>query len=191
MIPAVPRGGVLRGVFRLATGRADGLAAFGGTPRAFLASLAPLVAVPLLAELLPALGGGDEGPSATDLLATLCALLAPPVVSHWFAVRWGREAAWPRFATAFNVCQWAVPAAACVLLLATSALIACGVSADLAGRSWIFTLAGYGLWLHWFLARHGLALSRARAALLVAVVNAVTVACVVAPALAARQLVGS
>ncbi|MBS0560065.1 MAG: hypothetical protein JSR21_08430 [Proteobacteria bacterium] len=190
MSGARPRG-VLRGVFRLATGRADGIEAFGNTRAAFLGSLAPLIVVPVLAEALLALGGAaDEGPAPLDLLATLCALLAPPVVSHWFAVRWGREAWWLRFATAFNWCQWAVPAAACVLLLLASGLIASGVSSDLAGRAWIFALAAYGLWLHWFIARHGLLLSRVRAAILVAGVNAITVATVLAPALAARMLTG-
>ncbi len=48
-------------------------------------------------------------------------------------------------------------------------------------------LGGYALWLHWFLARHGLALSRFRAALLVVVVNLGTALLVLAPRLLALQ----
>ena len=90
-----------------------------------------------------------------DLLATLCALLAPPVLSYSLARYWGREALWLRFATAFNWCQWAIPAIACLCCWRCSLLIALGVPNDAAGHLWILGLAGYGLWLHWFLARHG------------------------------------
>jgi hypothetical protein len=43
----------------------------------------------------------------------------------------------------------------------------------------------YGLWLHWFLARHGLGLSRLRAAVMVFGVNIVTVLIVLGPRLLA------
>ena len=39
----------------------------------------------------------------------------------------------------------------------------------------------YGLWLHWFIARHGLGLSRFRAAVLVLGINLATVAIVIGP----------
>ena len=126
-------------------------------------------------------------PSLTDLLATLCALLAPPVLSFSVARYWGREALWPRFATAFNWCQWAIPAIAFLLLLAVSLLIALGVPNEAAGHLWILSLAGYGVWLHWFLARRALDLTVIRAVVLVVVVNAVTVAMVVGPLLIARM----
>jgi len=179
-----PRLSILLGIARLARGRADGLAQFGGTRQAFLASLLPLIAFPLLGELLAAMRGGV--PSLSDLLATLCALLAPPVLSFSLARRWGREALWPRFATAFNWCQWAIPAIAFLLLLAVSLLIALGVPNEAAGHLWILTLAGYGVWLHWFLARRALDLTAIRAVVLVIAVNAATVALVVGPLLIAR-----
>jgi hypothetical protein len=179
-----PRFAILRGIARLACGRAEGLAQFGDTRQAFLASLFPLIAFPLLGELLVAMRG--DVPSLTDLLATLCALLAPPVLSFSIARRWGREALWPRFATAFNWCQWAIPAIAFLLLLAVSLLIALGVPNEAAGHLWILSLAGYGVWLHWFLARRALNLSVIRAVVLVVLVNAATVALVVGPLLIAR-----
>ena len=78
------------------------------------------------------------------------------MLSYALARHWGREALWPRFATAFNWCQWAIPAVAFLLLLAVSLLIALGVPNEAGGPSVVAGLAGYGLWLHWFLARHGL-----------------------------------
>ncbi len=179
-----PRFGILLGIARLARGRADGLAQFGNTRQAFLASLLPLVVFPVLGEALVAMRG--QTPSLTDLLATLCALLAPPVLSFSLARHWGREALWPRFATAFNWCQWAIPAIAFLLLLAVSLLIAMGVPNEAAGHLWILTLAGYGVWLHWFLARRALNLSALRAVALVVLVNAATVAMVVGPLLIAN-----
>jgi hypothetical protein len=178
------RFGILRGIARLACGRADGLAQFGDTRQAFLASLFPLVAFPVLSELLVAMRG--DVPSLTDLLATLCALLAPPVLSFSIARHWGREALWPRFAIAFNWCQWALPAIAFLLLLAVSLLISLGLPHEAAGHLWILALICYGVWLHWFLARRALHLSAIRAVALVVLVNAATVAMVVGPLLIAR-----
>jgi hypothetical protein len=51
----------------------------------------------------------------------------------------------------------------------------------------VLGLGGYGLWLHWFLARHGLQVSGPRAALLVAVVNLGTVLLVIGPRLLALE----
>ena len=87
---------------------------FGATREAFLASLAPLIAFPLVGGVLMLLGGGGLA-ALSDLLATLCALLAPPVLSFEVARLWGRQDAWLRFATAFNWCQWAIPVAAAAI----------------------------------------------------------------------------
>ena len=51
-------GSIVLGIARLARGRADGLRQFGATREAFLASLAPLVAFPLVGGVLMLLGGG-------------------------------------------------------------------------------------------------------------------------------------
>jgi hypothetical protein len=171
---------VLLGVARLARGRPDGFASFGDTKQAFLASLAPLIAFPLVGGGL-LLVEGDGLPALTDMLATFCALLAPPVVSWRLARFWGREALWLRFATAFNWCQWTIPALAALLLLALGILMALGLPNSVAGAMALLGMVGYGIWLHWFLARRGLDLSAGRAVLFVLAVNLVTVAVIIGP----------
>jgi hypothetical protein len=173
-------GNIVLGVFRLARGRADGIRQFGATREAFLASLAPLIAFPLVGGLLMLLGGGGLTALA-DLLATLCALVAPPVLSFEVARLWGRQNSWLRFATAFNWCQWVIPVIGTLLLVVLGTLAALGLPRSVASASVVLGLVTYGLWLHWFLARHGLGLSRIRAALLVFGVNFGTVLLVLGP----------
>jgi hypothetical protein len=175
-------GSIVLGVIRLARGRADGILQFGATREAFLASLAPLVAFPLVGGVLMLLGGGGLA-AFTDLLATLCALLAPPVLSFQVARLWGREAAWLRFATAFNWCQWVIPVVGSLLLFPIGILAAIGLPRVAARVLVLVCLVGYGLWLHWFITRHGLGLSRARAILMVLGVNFATVLIVLGPQL--------
>ncbi|MGH7041079.1 MAG: hypothetical protein ACREFY_02970 [Acetobacteraceae bacterium] len=185
------RGNIVLGILRLARGRADGLDQFGYTVQAFLASLAPLVAVPLVGYLLlalqggaPARGGGELGALA-DLLGTACALLAAPVLSFELATLWRRQALWLRYATALNWTQWAIPVLASVLLTVAYPVLAALLSARWAIGTVGVAIIGYALWLHWFIACHGLSLSRPRAVLLVIVVNVVTGALVLGPRLLA------
>jgi hypothetical protein len=176
-----PRSGsIVLGIVRLARGRADGFQQFAATREAFLASLAPLVAFPLVGGALMVLGGGGLT-ALSDLLATICALVAPPVLSFEIARLWGRQQSWLRFATAFNWCQWAIPVLGSALLLLLAVLIVLGLPRSLARAMVVLGLVSYGLWLHWFLARHGLGLSRLRALLLVLGVNLVTVMIVMGP----------
>jgi hypothetical protein len=176
-----PRAGsIVLGIARLARGRADGLRQFGATRDAFLASLAPLIAFPLVGGALVLLAGGGLG-ALSDLLATLCALLAPPVLSYEVARLWGKEAAWLRFATAFNWCQWVIPVIGSLLLLALGILIGLGLPREFARAGVVLGIVAYGLWLHWFVARHGLGLSILRAAVMVLGVNFATVLLVLGP----------
>ena len=176
------RASIPRGVLLLARGRADGLRQFGDTPPAFLASLAPLIAFPLVGAGLM-LAQGQGLPALTALLSTLCALLAPPVLSYELARLWRREGQWLRFATAFNWCQWAIPMLAAVLLTLVYPVLAEAAGTETAGIVVIAAVAGYALWLHWFLARHALMLSGLRAALLVLLANLGTVLLVLGPRL--------
>lgn len=185
-----PRRSILFGIYRIATGHADGLAQFGDTPEAFLASLAPLVAFPLVGTVLM-LSQGEGLAALSDLLATICALLAPAVLSYEAARLWGRAAAWLRFAVAFNWCQWAIPILAMLLVVLAGMLAAAGLPTTLGLAMVVGGLGGYALWLHWFLARHGLGLSPIRAALLVVGVNLATVLLVLGPPLLAVALGGS
>jgi hypothetical protein len=182
--PRQSTGSIVVGVMRLARGRADGFSQFGATRESFLASLAPLVAFPLVGGVLMLMGGGGIS-ALSDLLATFCALMAPPVLSFEIARLWRRDAAWLRFATAFNWCQWAIPVLGSMLLLALGMLVAVGLPGDAARGLALLGLVGYGLWLHWFVARHGLGLSRFRAAVLVVGINLATVIIVVGPRLLA------
>ena len=163
----------LLGITLVARGRREGLLQFSATREAFLASLAPLIAFPLVGSGLMLLAGAGWD-AVEDFVATLCAVLAPPVLSQVLAQAWGREAAWLHYATAFNWCQWAVPAVAAVLLLALGLLLNAGLSQAAAALAFVVGLAAYALWLHWFVTRHGLGLGPWRAALLVILVNAGT-----------------
>ena len=163
------------GVWRVARGRADGMLGFGATTHSFLASLAPLIAFPLVGSLLVFLSEGAM-PALSLLGLTVVAQLAPPVLSHALARRWGREHLWLHYATAYNWCYWAIPVIATVLTTVLGAGLREGV---------FLALAGYSLWLHWFIARHGLALTRWRATILVALVNGGTLILAFGPILLA------
>jgi hypothetical protein len=189
---AAPRGNVplrpsvLRGIVLVASGKSDGIGQFAGTSQGFLASLAPLIAFPLAGTLLLLLNG-EGTPAITDLLATVAVLLAPAVLSYELARLWNRQERWLRFATAFNWCQWLLPLLASVLLVVLGMLLRAGLSEHAATVVLVAVLGSYGLWLHWFLARHGLALSPLRAAILVVAVNLGTALLVIAPRLLVLQ----
>ena len=174
------RGSILLGVVRLARGRSDGLHQFGATPEAFLASLAPLLAFPLVGTVLMLLDGAVLA-ALQAFLSTLCALLVPPVLTYEVARLWGREAAWLRFATAFNWCQWLIPVVGAAILFALGMLTGLGLPRQFARAGFVLGVIAYGLWLHVFLARRGLGLSLPRAVALVLGVNLLTVVLVLGP----------
>ena len=169
MIPQTGKLGAVRriiqGMLLLAGGKREGLAYFEGTPDAFGAALAPQMAYILVGGvqifLLP-----DKVMSATKLLLSLCVLFLPAVVSHFYAQRWGRGALWLRYITAATWCGWVV-----VLICLACALIAAVFTPEIARQqAFIGALAlcaaAYELWLQWFVAKVGLGVSGARAALL-------------------------
>lgn len=165
-----PQGNILFGMLRVARGKPDGLAQFGGTKQSFLTSLAPLVAFPLVGSLLRA-GRGDPQSAVVEFLAALCALLVPPVLSYELARAWRRESQWLHFATAFNWCFWLVQFLLLALVFFVGITSALGLPLGVALGLGAACVVGYALWLHWFLARHALQISRMRAALLVVAIN--------------------
>ena len=179
-----PRSGqsVLLGMWRIARGRADGIGCFGGSVQSFLASLAPLVAFPLVGAVF---GLFTHGPrrALTDLAMMLCALLTPAVLSYELATFWNRSDAWLRFATAFNWCEWILPMIAVVAMVPLSVAVSAGLGEDVASLLLLGLLGAYALWMHWFLARKALSLSAARSIALVLLVNAGTFAAINLPSL--------
>lgn len=179
------RMGPVAGAFLLGTGRGRGIQRFSDTVQGFLASLAPLVAFPLVGAAIMLFSGGGTR-ALRIFLVTVLAQLVPPVVSHLLAVRWGKAAEWLRFATAFNWCQWMIPLAGFVFLLVLQAGAGDDVSEEAAAELLVSVLALYGLWLHWMVARHGLQLGRLRAAWLVFLVNAATMGVILLPRVLAQ-----
>jgi hypothetical protein len=171
---------ILRGVGLIARGRAAGLNCFRDTPQAFLYSLAPGLGI-MVASVVEGVVEGNGARAVTELPGTLCVLLAPSVLSYEMARLCGREAFWNRYIVAFNWCQWLLPVLAFALLVCLSLAQLAGVNPATALPVLVVSLAGYALWMNWFLARHGLALSGWRAAGLVAAVNAGTMAIVFGP----------
>lgn len=177
-----PRTNIMRAIARVALGKPDGIPLFPSSVQGFLASLIPLLAFPIAGTIL-LLQQGAGLSALGDLFATVAVLLAAPVVSYEFSRLWRREALWLRFATAFNWCQWLLPLLAAILLIVLSGLQQAGLSDRAATGLLVLCLGAYGLWLHWFLARHGLSLSPLRAVGLVVGVNLVTALLVLVPEL--------
>ena len=170
------------GVARVALGRPDGFARFGSTVPSFLNSLAPLLAFPLAGALIEAYR--DDWLTAVSLLLlTLIAQLAPPVLSHLFAVRWKCDDRWLQYATAYNWCYWAIPMAGAMLTVGFAVAVGAGLPSTVAAQAVLGCLALYSIWLNWFIARHALGLSKGRAALLVVAVNAGTAVLAIGPAM--------
>ncbi len=167
-----PRTSNLMALLRLARGDRSGMQLFGANNSAFIASLIPLAALPI-AVGFATMAKGEILHAITDLATALCVLLLPPVVSHAFARRWGREEAWARYAVAFNWTQFALSLLFMVLLTILGLLLGAGGPAPIGdGAASMLVLlclvpVAYGLWLQWFLARAGLDVSKGRAALLV------------------------
>jgi hypothetical protein len=177
---------ILRGMALIARGRSQGLNCFRDTNQAVLYSLAPGLGV-LAGAVIEGFAEGDGTSAIREIPGTLCILLAPSVLSYELARLWGREAFWKRYIVAFNWCQWLLPVIGFLLIAALTLAQAAGIDGQAGLRVLLVCLAGYALWLNWFLARHGLALGSWRAAGLVAAVNLGTVVLVFGPTLLANS----
>ncbi len=175
--------GVLLGLTRLARFDRRGFTSFSNSRDAFLSSVAPLLAFALVGAGL-AMINSNGFDAASEFAATVCALLAPSVLSHVFAHCWQREERWLNYATAFNWCQWAIPVVASVLILLAGILSLAGIPSRVAGVGAMGALLVYALALHWFLARQGLALSAWRSICVVVGTNLGTALLVLLPRLA-------
>ncbi len=174
---------IVSGVLLLARFRAAGFDLLGDTRQAFLTSLAPLLAFPLVGLGLNLIGGGNG--AVSDFLMTVAAVLAPPVISHTLAALWAREALWLRFAIAFNWCQCIIPFVMVLVFTGFSLAWRAGVPAHVAAMLALLVLVAYGLTLHFFLARRGLDLPVGRSVVLVLMINLGTAAVILIPRLLA------
>ncbi len=177
------------GVARLARFRADGLAAFDATPTGLLNALAPWVAFAVVGFVLMLVSGSAIA-ALGDLLGTLVALLAPAVLSEALARLWRRDAAWLRYAVALTWCQWVMPPALLAAIILSGLLVASGLPNDIAELVGALALLAYALALHFFIARHALALSRWRTLALVATINIGTGVLVTVPVLVQSAMEG-
>jgi len=178
---------ILHGVALIARGRAEGLNCFRDSIRAYWYSLLPGLGV-MAAATVEGLAEGAGAAAFREIPGTLCVLLAPSVISYEMARLWGREAFWHRYIVAFNWCQWLLPVLAFVMIVGVAVVHLAGGSGQAGIRILLVGLAFYALWLNWFLARHGLALSPWRAVTLVLTVNLVTLTIILGPTLLAARL---
>ena len=182
-----PRGSlraILRGMGLIARGRPEGLNCFGDTPKAFAASLTPGLGF-MAGSLAQGLAAGQGMGAVLDLLSPFCALLAPPVLSYELARLWGREAFWHRYIVAYNWSRWLLLGLVLLAFVLVSLARGLGLMRQGGLSACLIGIALYALWLNWFTARQGLALTGGRAALLVLAVNVGTVFLVIGPALLA------
>ncbi len=165
-----PNGRVAWGLLLIGASRPAGFAQFGATTEAFLASLAPLVA--LLIVLSGVMGWSVKTGWSLNLLhwlyfflALLCGVLAPAVIGDLFCRLWDRRQNWALYANVLNCGQWLMMAVMIVLLPLASITVAFGLSPDDAVLLVLVAVTIYAMWFHWFVARHALNLSRGRAVL--------------------------
>jgi hypothetical protein len=175
-------GNIPRGVFLLARGKAAGIVAFGGGADALTASMAPLIAFPLVGAVITGINGAPLD-AAIGFLSRLCAVLAVSAITYEFARITRREALWVRTATALNWSFWiALP----LLLLAGllgMAMVSAGLPTKTTENILIGLMAAYLLWYHWFTVRAGLKLAIFPAIVLVLITNLVVGILTIGPAL--------
>ncbi len=158
---------MLRGLALLGRGKRDGLLHFDASVQGFLASLAPWIAFILVDGFVAVLSHRPQE-GATEIAVLLCFVLMPPVVSQALSLAWDRDARWLRYATASTWCEWLMPLVFGCGWLVANVLVTAGLPQKAAFVMFVCGVAGYWIWLHFFLGRAALDLSRMRACLLVA-----------------------
>lgn len=178
---------ILRGLFMLARGRKAGINEFSGSMDAFSASLAPLIAFPLVGAGISAMSG-QWAFALLGLFSRICAVLALPVIVYEFARRTGREALWLRTATALDWAFWMLLPVLFVAAFAAALLVEAGLGMEPAEIGVLVVSGGYLLWYHWFIMRAGLSLNGLQALGLLLFSSLVVAALSAAPVLVFPQL---
>jgi hypothetical protein len=177
-------GNVVRGVLLLARGKAAGIAHFGNSVDSFTASLAPLIAFPLVGTVLNIINGAPAE-AIIGFLSRLCAVLAVAAITHEFARVTHREALWLRTATALNWSFWLFIPLLALAGITGAVMVTAGMAMTTAEDILIGLMATYLLWYQWFAVRAGLNLSVLQAIALVILTNAVVALLTSAPTLLA------
>lgn len=158
---------ILRGIARLARGNKAGFAEFGTTAEAFSASLAPLIAFPLVGSVITAVAG-EWKLALLGFVSQLCVVLVVPVLTYEFSRLLGRQSLWLRTATAQNWCYWLVLPASFIALLGASVLAPLGVSVQASVLGALGVVGLYLLWNRWFIFKAGLHIHGLWAVLIIA-----------------------
>ncbi len=162
---------ILRGLWRLAKGDRAGIKEFGGSVDDFYASLAPLIAFPLVGALVTGLQV-DWRTALLGLLARLCGVLVLPVLVYEFARLFGRKPLWLRTATALNWSFWVLLPVLLVGSFIGAILVQFGVTMETAELATLGLMGVYLFWYRWLVLRAGLALGGWQALLIVLVSTA-------------------
>lgn len=166
---------ILQGMLLLASGRREGILNFSSTPDAFGAALAPQLAF-LLVGAFQVLLVTNKVMGLTKVLLSLCTILLPAVVTHFYAKRWARDALWLRYITAATWSNWVVLLVTLVATLLAGLLFPTVLEQPGFLKALVVGAALYEMWLQWFIARAGLGISGLRAFVLYASVMLATCA---------------
>jgi hypothetical protein len=177
-------GNVVRGILLLARGKAAGIGHFGDSVDSFTASLAPLIAFPLVGTVLNIINGAPAE-AVIGFLSRLCAVLAVAVITYEFARITGRDALWLRTATTLNWSFWLFIPLLGIAGLTGAIMVSAGMALTTAEDILIGLMATYLLWYHWFTVRAGLNLNILQAIALVILTNAAVALLTSAPNLLA------
>jgi hypothetical protein len=182
-------GNVLRGMFLLARGRAAGLEEFGNSTNALAASVAPLIAFPLVGSVLLAVNG-DPKIAVLAFISRMCVVMALGLVTYEFAHIWHRDEQWLRTVTALNWSFWILIPVLLIAGICGAVLVSAGIAEKTAEDVMIGVIGAYLLWYHWFTVRNGLRIGLWAALLLVIVTNIIVGLLAMGPDLISMAMAG-
>lgn len=159
---------ILSGIAKLACGNAKGIDEFSGTPESLGASLAPLIALPLVDAIVSSFSG-DWKIEGVAFLSSLCTVLVLPVLVYEFSRLYGSQGQWLRTTTALNWCHWLILPAIWGVASLIPIMTKLGLPAAYSGLVAIGLAELYLLWNSWFVLKSGLRINGWRAALILLV----------------------
>ncbi len=180
---------ILRGLLLLARGRAEGIKEFTNSENALAASLAPLIAFPLVGAVMTA-ADGQARLAIIGFLARLCAVLAAPLIVFELARLGGRQSLWLRTAAALDWSFWLLVPLLLAAGIVGGCLVAAGVNQSHAIAGSFAAILGYLFWSQWFVVRTGLNLRPIAAAAVVAAVWLAIALCSAGPEMISRLTPG-